>query len=326
MRFLISLTLVLLCLNPLHGAELTPAEINQIEADLGITLSATEKVQIANIVKPGGTLPQWRIDAEARIEEHRKADLQIEIVDQNGDPVKGAEVEVILRRNAFKFGGVMSVRDMNNTNNILSNSGNTTEAYQDLFVNLYNGVGLDNGFKPKQRAGNEALLPGFLEWAAVNNLPVRGHNLIWPGVSDTSNHLPADILLDVKAVEAAIAAGEPLATINTLKATLKTNVDTLIAEWASLWPVYEWDVINETLSNHRIQDLLGDGEMAEWFKIAAANAALPDTHFLINEFQIISANSQTAGSQGQNTQLDAAIRPDPGQHAAQPQPRDKGQQ
>jgi GH35 family endo-1,4-beta-xylanase len=293
-------TLILLstCLLPLQAAVLTESEIDRMEADLGITLTAYERSQVARIAKPEGILPQWRIDAEARIEEHRKASLQVEVVDQNGLPVEGAQVEVQLRHKAFKFGGVLSVRDMNNVNNVLTNSGNSTEAYQSLFLELFNGVGLDNGFKPKQRAGNEALLPGFLQWAEDNELPVRGHNLIWPGVSDESNHLPADILADVQAVEAAIAAGEDGAVIDALKLTLKTNIDALIAEWAALWPVYEWDVINEPLSNRRVQELLGYQELSEWFKIAAANVVRPETGLLINEFQIISANSQNTGSQG----------------------------
>jgi GH35 family endo-1,4-beta-xylanase len=282
----------------LHGAALTQSEINQIENELGITLTAGEKSQLGAIAKPDEPLPQWRVDAQARIEAHRMADLQVEVVDLAGNPVPGAEVQVTQRDNAFRFGGVLSVRDMYNMNNVLANNGNSTEAYQALFLKLFNAAGLDNGFKPKQRASNEFLLPGFLEWAQGNDLPVRGHLLIWPGVSDESNHLPADILADVQAVEAAIAGGESQATIDALKATLKTNIDAMIAEWASLWPVYEWDVINETLSNTRVQELIGYDQMAEWFKIAEANKVLPDANLLINEFQIISANSQNTGSQG----------------------------
>ncbi|MEX0331848.1 MAG: endo-1,4-beta-xylanase [Puniceicoccaceae bacterium] len=288
----IHLLLVALLCYPVLGAPLTQEEVNQIEGELGVVLSESEKQLLGAIAKPDGPLPQWRTEAEERIESHRKANLSVEVVDQQGFPVEGVMVEVNLASNAFRFGGVMSVKDFNNERSILTNYGFTTEGYRNLFLKLYNAAGLGNGFKPKLRAGNEQFLPGFLEWAQSNELPVRGHLLIWPG-NENNNHLPADILSDVEAVEAAIATGKPQATIDALKTTLKANVDAMIAEWASLWGVYEWDVINETLSNYRVQELLGYDQMAEWFRIAAENAVQPDCQFLINEFQIISARSSS---------------------------------
>ena len=82
------------------------------------------------------------------------------------------------------------------------------------------------------------------------------------------------------------------------KAALKAVVDAEIAEWAGNWDVYEWDVINETLGNQLLMEILGVDQMAEWFKIAQANKVLPEANLLINEFQIISANSQNTVSQG----------------------------
>ena len=273
----------------LAAAELTTAEVARIQTDLGITLSAQEKSQLAAIVKPEGPVPQWRLDAEARIEQHRMADLEIRVEDIDGKVVPGAQVQARMRSNAFHFGGVMNVKDFNNEGNVL---GISTDRYREIFLKLFNAGGLDNGFKPKQRAGNEHLLPGFISWAKASELPIRGHTLIWPGTPD-NNHLPNDILADVVAVEQAIASNEPLATVNALKGTLKTNVDAMIAEWASLWDVYEWDVINETLSNYRVQELLGYDQMAEWFKIARANAVQPDCNLVLNEFQIISARTDS---------------------------------
>ena len=284
------LTAVLLVCSPLASAPLTPGEIAQIEGDLGIVLNQAQKQALGQIAKPDGPLPHWRQEAEARIEAHRKANFRVEVVDPSGQPVEGALVEVNLRDSAFRFGGVMNVKDFNNERGVLTNYGFTTEGYRELFLKLFNAAGLDNGFKPKQRSGNEAYLPGFLDWAQSHDLPVRGHLLLWPG-NENNNHLPEDILADVEAVEAAISSGQPQATIDSLKATLKTNVDAMIREWASLWAVYEWDVINETLSNYRIQDLLGYDQMAEWFRIAAQAAVQPECRLVINEFQIISARS-----------------------------------
>ncbi|NDV63552.1 endo-1,4-beta-xylanase [Puniceicoccales bacterium CK1056] len=260
-----------------------------MESDLGIRLSAEEILELGSIVKPDGQKPQWRRDAEQRIETHRRADLAIEVLDRNGMPVSGAVVEVKLLSNGFNFGGVLGLRDMfNETGNLRI----TTERYQSLALKMFNTAGLNNGLKPKLRNGNEYLLPGFFEWAQANDLPVRGHLLIWPG-NTGNNHLPADILSDVEDVEAAIANGETPGTVDALKAILKANIDAMITDWASKWPVYEWDVINEPRGNFRVQDLLGYGEMAEWFKIAETEAVLPGCEFFLNENQIISAKSES---------------------------------
>jgi len=192
----------------------------------------------------------------------------------------------------------MSLKDFTDEDN---NLGISVQEYRDRFKAMFNGVGLDNGFKPKQRAGNAALIPNFLDWAQTNNLPVRGHLLIWPG-NNNNNHLPNElpdtptsysVLSKVEAVEVALTNGSDQATIDALKVDLKAEVDYMIGDWASQWDVYEWDVINETLSNFRVQELLGYEETAEWFKIAESNVVDSDCKLLINEFQVISARSET---------------------------------
>ena len=280
-----------------QAANLTASEIQQVESDLGITLSIGDQTNLAAIVKPDGAMPQWRIDAEARIDAHRKADLDIRVEDQYGNAVEGAQVEVKLLRNDFNFGGILNLKDFTDED---SNLQITTNRYQELFAALYNSAGLDNGLKPKQRAGNEPLIPGFLTWAQTNGIPVRGHNLIWPGTPD-NNHLPTElpdtatsysILSKVEAVEAALTNGSSQAVIDALKVSLKQEIEYMISDWASKWNVYEWDVINEPLSNTRVQEALEDySQMAEWFKIAASNAVDPACKLMINEFQIISARS-----------------------------------
>ena len=278
-----------------QAAALTTAEVQKLESDLGVVLSSNEVVQLDAIVNPSNR-PPWRIDAEARIRSHRMADLNLRVVDQNGDPVEGAAVSVHMRSSAFRFGGIMNLKDFNDVDGNLQVP---VQTYRNLFRKLFNSAGLDNGLKPKLRAGNEALLPSFFSWAQTNGLPVRGHLLIWPG-NLNKNHLPGElpdtptsysVLSKVEALEASLTNGSSQAVIDSLKADLKGEVDFMIADWSSKWPVYEWDVINETLSNYRIQDLLGYDQMAEWFKIAQSNAVNPDCRFLINEFQVISAKS-----------------------------------
>jgi len=288
-----------------QGAALTSAEISQIEAEFGITLTSTQQAELAAVVKPDAPLAQWRIDAEARIEANRKADLDVQVVDADGHPVEGAQVAVKLRRNAFNFGGTFSAKDFAG---VTLPATMTTNTYQARLLSMFNAVGLNNGFKPRLTNIHQ-YLPEVLNWAQANNLPMRGHLLMWPGGGDladlddpaavsgvdygghlsrstTSSYAHYDVL---GAVDAYKASGRT----QTDKDALKAVVDAEIQEWAGNWGVYEWDVINETLGNHLLQDILGEDQMAEWFNIAENNKVLADCKLLINDYQIISAMSES---------------------------------
>ncbi len=54
----------------------------------------------------GGGEP-WRQQADRRIDELRKADLEIRVVDASGNPLSGVSVHVEQRRHAFRFGGIV---------------------------------------------------------------------------------------------------------------------------------------------------------------------------------------------------------------------------
>ncbi|QHI69085.1 endo-1,4-beta-xylanase [Tichowtungia aerotolerans] len=271
------------------GEALTGAELAQIENAFGITLSSNDIAQLSEIVYPTNT-PVWRSDAYARIDAHRKADLDIRVFDQNGDPVEGAQVSVKLKSNQFKFGGTFSIKDFSGVTN--PDMTMSVATYKQRLLTMFNAVGLNNGFKPRLDGLHE-YLPDFKNWAASNDLPVRGHLLIWPGVDEVNNHLTDAVLADVRAVEAALTNGSSQATIDALRDALRTTARTEMEEWAALHDVVEWDVINEPLSNHRVQDALDDYDvMADWFKTAESNKISADCGLRINEFQIISAMSE----------------------------------
>jgi GH35 family endo-1,4-beta-xylanase len=283
-------------------SSLSPEEVNQIESDLGITLSQQEILDLSAIVKPQ-SLPQWRSDANLRIEENRKADLTVSVVDTAGSPISGATVNVELKKNAFKFGGVATVMDLTDGRGDFTGDLDVA-GWQQIFKSMFNSVGFNNAFKPKI-TGQHQYIPNFMSWAAENNIDVRGHLLIWPGtgaVEDLDdptavsgvaygNHLSNAYTSDFASydVRGAVDTYRASARDTAAKAALESVVDAEITEWASQWDVYEWDVVNETLSNNLLQEILGDDQMAEWFNIAEANKVNPDADLFINEFQIVSA-------------------------------------
>ena len=296
-------------LNSAFSESLTAAEIQRFQDDLGISLSASQQVELAEIVKPSGPWPAWRSNAVARIEQSRKTDLQIKVVDKDGFPVPEASVHIHQYNNAFRFGGVLN----------LYNWADNNHNYREIVPKLFNALGTQNALKPKIDSKHYLLSP-FFEWAQTNNLPVRGHLLIWPGSGSLPDYNPYKVQQALDELRNAQSQTNPPpsdAEIATLKTNLIDIVNFQIGDWASKWPVYEWDVINEPLEKRDIQNALDDyGQMADWFKIAETNKVLPDCKLVINEYQIISAKwwkppsngwSFEARTQSYRTEIDRVL-------------------
>jgi GH35 family endo-1,4-beta-xylanase len=294
-------TVSLTILDPI--ATISPAEVAQIETDLGINLSTQEILDLSAIVKPQ-SLPAWRADANLRIESHRKADLTVEVVDSQGSPVPGADVRLELKNHAFNFSGIVTVMDLTDANSDLSDAGSTTEDWERITKALFNRLGLNNGFKPKL-TNQHQYIPGFMSWAAANGLDVRGHLLIWPGGGDVEtidsvsavsgddygNHLSTASTSDYASYDVlgALETYKASARSQSDKDALEAEVDAEIQEWVSQWDVYEWDVINEPINNQLLMEILGYDQMAEWFKIADAHKVRADAKLFVNDYQIASA-------------------------------------
>jgi endo-1,4-beta-xylanase len=165
---------------------------------------------------------QWLSDANARIEQFRKADLTVEIVDSLGQAVPGADVHVEMKRHGFGFGTAVPASWINNT------SANGVMFREKLLEN-FNHVVFENDLKLPPWIGMWG--PNFswtrteqaLDWLDANNLPARGHYLSWAtwsgddawGTSQNINTLPQRILDHIS---------DKLPTVGTR--------------------VFEWDVIN----------------------------------------------------------------------------------
>lgn len=274
---------------------LTVEELQKIQADLGVTLTIDQQLSLAAIVKPNST-PQWRTDAEARINQHRKASFNAVVVDANGLPVPGAQVDVTLRKKQFRFGGIMNLKIFAGADPIAI----TPAEYKSRFLKYFDHAGLNNGLKPKLRNGFETYLPEYFSWLNANDMESRGHLLMWPG----GTHMSANIDQLVTQIE---NETDP-ATIETLKVQLRTAINNEITEWAGLWNVDEWDVVNEVLTNHRVQDILGQSELISWFNLARNNAVNPNAKLLINDYQIVSAKSYGSSYQNRSTEYKAQIQ------------------
>ncbi len=149
----------------------------------------------------------WRTDADARIEQHRKADVTVRVVDADGRPVPDAEVALTHRRHAFPFGTVVTAaylgiteeqfrgmtpemrehrlwRDMASWENV--------ERYRDVIADHYTEVVFENAMKKEPWAviggrssgETDAAWRGewnlaALRWCRDRGIAVRGHVGTW---------------------------------------------------------------------------------------------------------------------------------------------------
>lgn len=226
----------------------------------------------------------WREAAHARIEQIRKADLWVSVVDLWGAPVPQAQVRVQMRRHAFGWGsavkGWLLMQD-------------TPEAgwYRDQILRLFNKVVFENEMKWTRWEtpnGREATLRG-LDWLESHGIDVRGHVLVWPSWPMTPPRLRQ-------------LAHDPDALRAEVRDHIRDEAGALRGRLG------EWDVVNEPYTHHDLLDVLGDAVMADWFR--EARQADPNARLFINDFGILSGGGADTAHQAhyENTIRDLVRR------------------
>jgi GH35 family endo-1,4-beta-xylanase len=211
----------------------------------------------------------WRKAAADRIEQHRKAPLNVVVKDAAGAPVPGADVHVKLTKHAFGFGTAVQARR-------LSHDGELT--YKSKITNYFNLATIENNLKWVALEGDWG--DGYpiekaeraVDWLTAQGIPTRGHVLIWPGW----RNLPKSL----KAVES-----KP----EELKQRVADHIRGLATRMKGKLPV--WDVMNEPFDNHDLMNILGKDVMVEWFQIA--RDADPNARLFINDYAILSGGAGT---------------------------------
>ena len=222
----------------------------------------------------------WRAAAEARIEQLRKADLKVTVVDGSGAVVPGAAVDVQMTRHAFGFGTAVATA-------LLANNGNYNATYQSKLLDLdgeghgFNEIVTENSLKwrawEQGWAGSKAETVNALEWAQDNGLRVRGHNLLWPG----TDYMPDDVVQNL---------GDP----QYVRDRISARTQQVLSYPGVSEAVDEWDVLNELTTNRAVEDAFagsfGYVTGREYYPdyIAEARALAPGKSMWINDFMTIS--------------------------------------
>lgn len=218
----------------------------------------------------------WRAEAAARIENIRKGDLEIRVLDDQGYPVPGASVEVEMLRHHFKFSTAVTAE-------LLTQDSADAAIYREKILELFNAVGTENDLKWPPWDGewgsnyNKAQTLNALQWIQENDLFVRGHVLVWPGERNLPN--------SIKPLLVARDESVPQRVLNHIDDITQATKDY----------VQEWDVLNEPYDNRDLMDVYGDTVMVDWFEQARTN--LPEADLYINDYSILSSRGRDTAHQ-----------------------------
>ncbi|MEI8408947.1 MULTISPECIES: endo-1,4-beta-xylanase [unclassified Kribbella] len=208
----------------------------------------------------------WRTAANARIDQYRKGNLAVSVVDPAGNPVSGATVSAVQQTSAFKFGAASDgSRLIGDPSSGISPS--DLAQYQSKASTLFNQGTLGNNLK--NQVERDTITMPALQWMRERGLRVRGHTLIWP----SWGYMPPDLV-----------------TLQNDPAALRARVNTHITDEATALKgiVDEWDVVNEPYSEHSLQDILGPDEIASWFRLA--DQADPTVPLALNDYGLLENN------------------------------------
>ncbi len=226
----------------------------------------------------------WLAKANQRIEKHRKAPLQLKVVDRQGKAIEGAEIDIRMIRHAFEFGSAVKVAYINNPEE---------EAYRQKILELFNSGTFENALKVKAWSGDFGPAVGpdatvkALHWADSNHIKIRGHAMTGNGLRNSSKSF----------IEIHEQGGKPA-----LMEAVMGAIDDKAAR--TKFAIDEWDVVNHPVGLQRPgREAEGVGnarprgqvfsieESIGWFERSRKN--LPQGKLYLNESGILSSDDDS---------------------------------
>jgi len=185
---------------------------------------------------------QWRIDANNRIDQIRKANLTVRVKDNLGNPVSGATVNVDMDCHSYAFGSAVQ-------STWFAGNHQHSAQYEDVIVNMdgkghgFNMIVFENSLKWRAWEGNwpggKAEKIAAINWLQQRNIRIRGHTMLWPSWQFMPDRMQQN----------QNNPGYLLQQIDDHFNTMLTNPDINGA-------IEEWDVLNEMTFHHELQNSL----------------------------------------------------------------------
>jgi len=218
----------------------------------------------------------WRKEAAARIQRMRMREMKVVVRDAQGRPLKGAGVQVELQRHAFQFGAAFT------SWKVLKEFNPDYQEYRKRILENFSACSFINALKWHAwavdwgRRARPKVTLAALRWVAEQRLPFRGHCLVWPRKKSVSRELRK--MLEAK-------RPDPKAIEQKIIEHLRS-----ICPATKFW-MEEWDVLNESIPCHDVQDICGERVMVDWFK--ETRRLLPGVKLALNEYSVLSSRQDT---------------------------------
>jgi len=227
---------------------------------------------------PEPTLEEIMQLAGENIDRYRKGDMLIRLVDSEGNPLKGVDLEIRQNSQDFLFGALAFdlVRDKIEPEEEAHFKERFSELFNFAIFPFYWG-----GFEPIAAHPRWDRIDPVLDWCLENGITCKGHPLGW-----THELGLPDYVLEMSLEESELL----------LKARIIENVIGF-KDRITLWDVVNepintvsWEMAHQDKSKkHRYRTDLPLEEIADWVEIAykTAHKANPDNEYILNEFKQI---------------------------------------
>lgn len=219
----------------------------------------------------GAADASWREAAWQRIEQHRKAELEIRVVDAAGRPIPDAAVEIKMIRHAFGFGALMNTTRWEDHPNAAD-----ARRHLALLAERFNKVVIIP--RPEERSSDLAL-----NWLAERGIRVRGHYLMWAPVQPGRRYGQPKEAFTLPVAE--LIKSEKVNEREAVRRAAFAHVEQMLKFAGNR--VAEWDAINHIANDAhlRFSDLFGVQIYADVIKRARELA--PQAQMWVNEGNVI---------------------------------------
>lgn len=255
----------------------------------------------------------WRATAAQKIDQNRKADLQIIVQDLEGNKIESAAVSIQMTEHAFKFGSAVDPRYF------LENQSQYNAGYAAKVPEIFNATTLENHLKWRAWDGawgnsfDQSVTLAGLDWLGEREIGVRGHAKMWPRYQSVPDSVRT--ILDIA---------------NPTQQNLQDLYDLSFNHIADIGAavkgkVFSWDMLNEPRTSFDIEDkLIGFAPTGQsvitsrtdirkrWFE--AAQTVDSNASMFLNDFGILAGGDNLDSNIRSNyravlTELTAANTP-----------------
>ncbi|MDR2063254.1 MAG: endo-1,4-beta-xylanase [Candidatus Nomurabacteria bacterium] len=215
----------------------------------------------------------WRKVALERIEQQRKAPINVVVKDAAGNPIHDADVTVEMIKRDFIFGAALNTVDLAND-----------QTYRANIPPFFDLIEPENALKwvtyESDACTGRAGADYFYQYALDNDYLLRGHNLIW----DEAQHYPK---YEDYNPAAGCTKNSPLdwSTISETDAAriISAHISKVVPKYPEL---IDWDVWNEPTGSDKrlLRNRFGEQFFAQFFKLVESLS--PKAKKYINDFYL----------------------------------------